>query len=312
MRFLFVGAGAVGGYFGGRLLEKGSDVTFLVREKRKLQLQERGLTIRSVHGDFHTKPNVITASEEAASFDCIVLAVKAYHLNAVLDSIAPYVGERTAILPLLNGMAHMDTLFERFGRDRVLGGLCFIETTLNERGEVEQYSPRHDLVFGEWDGRMSERVKAILNEMDGARMQARASDHIVGEMWNKYVFIATFSGITALMRATLGGATTPPFGKELFRRLLHEVVTVARSIEPSLPEEMEEKIWRVLQAQGPEMKSSLLRDIEKGLPTETDHLHGYLIRHAPADFDLPLLKTVHTHIKAYEAEREKALTQVSG
>ncbi|BCU80657.1 2-dehydropantoate 2-reductase [Polycladomyces abyssicola] len=309
MRFLFVGAGAVGGYFGGRLLEKGADVAFLVRERRKRQLQERGLSIRSIHGDFHTKPKVITAGEKAEPFDCIVLSVKAYHLDTVLDSITPYVDERTTILPLLNGMAHMEALFERFGRERVLGGLCFIESTLNDQGEVEQYSPRHDMVFGEWDGRMSERVKSLLHEMEGANMQARASDHIVQEMWNKYVFIATFSGMTALMRTTVGGVTASPFGKELFRRLLNEVVSVARSIEPSLSEEMEEKIWRVIEVQGPEMKSSLSRDIEKGLPTETDHLHGYLIRNAPADLDLPLLKTVYSHVKAYEADREKTLTR---
>ncbi|MBN2910718.1 ketopantoate reductase family protein [Polycladomyces sp. WAk] len=309
MRFLFVGAGAVGGYFGGRLSEKGADVTFLVRERRKRQLQERGLTIRSIHGDFHTQPKLITAGEKAEPFDCIVLSVKAYHLDTVLDSIAPYVDERTVILPLLNGIAHIEALFDRFGRERVLGGLCFIETTLNEQGEVEQYSPRHDIVFGEWNGRVSERVKAMLREMEGSKMQVRVSDHIVQEMWNKYAFIATFSGMTALMRTTVGGVTAAPFGKELFRRLLNEVVSVARSIEPSLPEEMEEKIWRVIEAQGPQMKSSLSRDIEKGLPTETDHLHGYLIRNAPADLDLPLLKTVYSHVKAYEADREKTLAR---
>ncbi|MCK7605433.1 hypothetical protein L3V64_003480 [Geobacillus stearothermophilus] len=138
MRVLVVGAGAVGGYFGGRLLEKGVDVTFLVRERRKRELEERGLVIRSVHGDAVLAPKLIAAGERTEPFDLVVFSNKAYHLAGAIADAKPYVGETTMILPLLNGMAHMDVVRESFGDDKVLGGLCFIETTLNEKGEIVQ------------------------------------------------------------------------------------------------------------------------------------------------------------------------------
>lgn len=303
MRILMVGAGGVGGYFGGRLVEKGADVTFLVRRRRKEQLREKGLVIHSVHGDFSSPVRTITAGEEATSFDLIILSVKAYHLEAAIRDIRPYVGDSTAILPLLNGMSHMDRLESVFGRGMILGGLCQIETTLNDRGEVEQYSPFHNIVFGELDGTITDRVRRLENLFSGAKMTAQTSKEILVEMWHKYVFIAAFSGMTSMMRSSIGPIMEVPWGKETYRRLAEEIAAVARFHEPSLAPEIGEWAFSLAAALDASMKSSMLRDVERGGPTETDHLHGWLIQTAPEEMDLPLLKAVYASIKAYEAGR---------
>ncbi|MFS8513446.1 MAG: ketopantoate reductase family protein [Planifilum fulgidum] len=305
MRVLIVGAGGVGGYFGGRLVEKGADVTFLVRQRRKEQLREKGLVIHSVHGDFSSPVQAITAGEKAAPFDLIILSVKAYHLEEAIRDIRPYVADSTAILPLLNGMSHLDRLESAFGRGKILGGLCQIETTLNDRGEVEQYSSFHNIVFGELDGSISDRVKRIEKLFSGARMTAQASREIRVEMWHKYVFIAAFSGMTSMMRSSIGPIMEAPWGRETYRRLAEEIAAVARFHEPSLTPEIGEKAFAIAAALEAPMKSSMLRDVERGGPTETDHLHGWLIQTAPEDLDLPLLKAVYASIKAYEAGREQ-------
>lgn len=149
MKFLVVGAGAVGGYFGGRLLEKGADVTFLVREGRMRNLQEKGLVIHSDYGNATLSPKTIITGEEVEPYDVILLSTKAYHLDNAIDDVRPYVGENTMVIPLLNGMAHYNKLDEQFGKEKVIGGLCYIEATLDSEGAVIQKGPLHMLVYGE-------------------------------------------------------------------------------------------------------------------------------------------------------------------
>ncbi|PTX51472.1 ketopantoate reductase [Melghirimyces profundicolus] len=305
MRILMVGAGAVGGYFGGRLLEKGEDVTFFVRPRREQQLREGGLVIRSIHGNFQTPVCTLTPGGEAEAFDLAVLAVKAYHLDRILEDVRPYIGSETMVLPLLNGLTHLDKLDEAFSPDQVLGGLCFIETTLTAQGEIEQYSDRHDLMFGERDGSVSDRIRRLEKTLNGARMNAVRSDNILMEMWKKYLFISTFSGITSLMNSAIGPILETEYGSGITRRLLDEIAACARHREPSLNDTLVDGVFKVVSSLAPQMKSSMLRDIEKGSPVEADHLHGELLRMAGDREDLPLLRTVYTFLKTYEANRLK-------
>ena len=162
MRILVVGAGAIGGYFGGRLLQAGNDVTFLVRPKRASELASAGLVIKSPNGDVTLKsPPTVQADKLTEKFDVVLLSCKAFDLEDAIKSFAPAVGPKTAIIPLLNGMLHLNVLDKKFGADRVLGGLCAIAVTLNEAREVVQLAPMQSLNFGERDGSMSERVRAI-------------------------------------------------------------------------------------------------------------------------------------------------------
>src|SRR5438874_6697625 len=162
MRILVVGAGAIGGYFGGRMLQAGCDVTFLVRPKRAAELAAAGLVIKSPNGDVTLKnPPAVQANQLTEKFDVVLLSCKAFDLEDAIKSFAPAVGSQTSIVPLLNGMLHLNVLDKKFGADRVLGGLCAIAVTLNEAREVVQLTPMQSLSFGERDGALSERVRAI-------------------------------------------------------------------------------------------------------------------------------------------------------
>lgn len=305
MKVLVLGAGGIGGYFGGRLVESGVDVTFLVRASRYKQLQERGLRIQSIHGDLLLEqPQLIQAGEEAGPFDVVLLSNKAYTLEDSVDAIVPYVGENTVVIPLLNGIAHMELLWDRFGRERVLGGLCFIETTLNADGDVVQTSPIHDTVFGEWDGGKSERVERIEQAFSKIKGTMRASANIQREAWHKYLFIATFSGITTLMNSAVGPIRDSAWGVELTRQLAEEIASVMIALEAPIKPDIVDKQMETFQNQRPQTKSSMLRDMEKGLPVEADHLQGYLLERAEQKgLSTPLLKVVYNNLKVYEQKR---------
>jgi 2-dehydropantoate 2-reductase len=200
MRILVVGAGAIGGYFGGRLLEAGRDVTFLVRERRAAELAADGLVIKSAFGDFtRPAPPTVLARDVEAPFDVILLSCKAYSLDDAIRSFAPAVGPDTVILPLLNGMRHLDLLDAHFGKTHVLGGQCVIAATLDAEHRVIHLSRNHELSFGERAGALSDRVRAITDAMQGAAFEGRASERILAEMWEKWVFLAAFAAGACLM-----------------------------------------------------------------------------------------------------------------
>lgn len=304
MRILVVGAGAVGGYFGGRLLEKGVDVTFLVREGRKKQLDEKGLIIESVHGNVNLTPKTIIAGEEAGSFDVILLSTKAYHFDGAIESIRQYVGKYSVILPLLNGVLHINKLVEEFGENRVLGGLCFIETTLDHEGKVIQSSPKHDIVFGELSGEKSERIGRIEAAFSGTKTGYRLSGNINQDLWQKYLFISTLSGITTLMRAPIGPIREVASGRATITQLLKEIVSVMKRINAPLADDIEMIQLNQIDGLGFSMKSSMQRDMEKLLPVEVDHLHGYLLDIArKEEISVPVLEAIYTNLKIYEQQR---------
>ena len=195
MRILAVGAGAIGGYFGGRLLQAGRDVTFLVRPKRAAELARDGLVIKSPNGDVTLQnPPTVQADRLSEKFDVVLLGCKAFDLDDAIQSFAPAVGPQTAIIPLLNGMRHIDVLDKRFSKDRVLGGWCGIAATLNEHRHVVQLAPVfQSLSFGERNGAMSDRVRAIADNFAAANIGSQASDKIMLEMWEKWVLLTTLA-----------------------------------------------------------------------------------------------------------------------
>lgn len=304
MKFLVVGAGAVGGYFGGRLLEKGADVTFLVREGRRRNLQEKGLVIHSDYGNTTLSPKTIIAGEEVELYDVILLSTKAYHLDNAIDDIRPYVGENTMVIPLLNGMAHYNKLDEQFGREKVIGGLCYIEATLDSEGAVIQKGPLHMLVYGERSGQESERIIKLADALKGTKADFQLSSTIIEDLWHKYLFIATMSGITTLMRAPIGPICKHPSGMETIKQLTKEIIDVMNVAGAPISNELETIQMEKIAHLAPEMKSSMQRDMEKGLPVEADHLHGYLLEIAKtADLPVPVLESVYANLKIYERSR---------
>jgi 2-dehydropantoate 2-reductase len=305
MRILVVGAGAIGGYFGGRLLQAGRDVTFLVRARRAAELAATGLVIKSPNGDVTLKnPPTVQAGKLDEQFDVVLLSCKAFDLGDAIKSFAPAVGPRTAILPLLNGMLHLDVLDKKFGPERVLGGLCAIAVTLNEQREVVQLAPMQSLNFGERDGKLSDRVRAIAGVFESGKFGAVASERIVQEMWEKWVFLASLAASTCLMRTSVGNILAAPGGEDFILGVLDEcsAVAAAEGHAPSGP--FFERVRGMLTTQGSQMTASMFRDIKAGAPVEADHVIGDLIARADAaKVPVPRLRTAYTHLKAYEKQR---------
>jgi 2-dehydropantoate 2-reductase len=305
MRILVVGAGAIGGYFGGRMLQAGADVTFLVRPRRAAELADDGLVIKSPLGDVTLKnPPTVQAGNLAEKFDVVLLSCKAFDLDDAIKSFAPAVGSNTAILPLLNGMRHLDTLDTKFGRERVLGGLCAIAATLNEKREVVHLQPLQSLTFGERDGRMSDRVRAIADVMVSGNFGSKVSEEIILDMWEKWVFLASLAASTCLMRSSVGNILASPGGKDFMLGMLDEcsAVAAAEGHGPRAP--FLERTRGMLTAEGSPMTASMFRDIKAGAPVEADHVIGDLIaRGDAAKVPVPKLRTAYTHLKAYEKQR---------
>ncbi len=308
MRILVVGAGAIGGYFGGRLIEAGRDVTFLVRPRRAAELASAGLDIKSAAGNLTVpSPSTVLAENLNAHFDLVLLSCKAYDLDGAIAAFAPAVGPQTAILPLLNGMRHLDVLDARFGRERVLGGQCYIAATLDQNRAIVHLNNDHELSFGERDGGRSARIEAIAAAMAGVLFKPRVSEQIVLEMWEKWVFLATLAGSTCLMRASIGDIAAAPGGKAFVLALLEECRAVAQANRHPPRAAFVERYRAALTAEGSSLTASMLRDIERGAPIEADHIVGDLIRRGGADGapsrDVSLLRLAYAHLKVYQTRR---------
>lgn len=306
MRILVVGAGAVGGYFGGRLLEAGRDVTFLVRPRRAAELARNGLVIRSHFGDVNlSAPATVTADTLSGPYDLILLSCKAYDLEGAMESFAPAVGPETAILPLVNGLRHLDLLEARFGANSVLGGQCMISAVLDPEGRILHLNDIHFLSFGERDGSRSARVEAIASQISGARFESSLSEAILLEMWEKWVFIAAGAGINCLMRATIGDIVAAG-GADLASALFDECAAISTRLGFAPRASLIERGRTILTTPGSGMAASMFRDIERRTPIEADHIVGDLLRRGEAQgLAGPLLRIAYVHLKAYEARRAR-------
>ncbi|WP_298370958.1 2-dehydropantoate 2-reductase [uncultured Bradyrhizobium sp.] len=304
MRVLVVGAGAIGGYFGGRMLQAGRDVTFLVRPRRASELASAGLVIKSPNGDVTlNNPPTVQADKLSDKFDVVLLSCKAFDLEDAIKSFAPAVGDKTAIIPLLNGMLHLDALDKKFGAQHVLGGLCAIAATLNEKREVVQLQPMQSLAFGERAGGLSDRVRAIAETLSAIN-GAAASDHIMQDMWEKWVFLASLAASTSLMRTSVGNILAAPGGKDFLLGILDECSAIAADAGHAPGGPFFQRTRGLLTTEGSPMTASMFRDIKAGLPVEADHVIGDLVVRADAaKIPVPKLRTAYTHLKAYEKQR---------
>jgi len=311
MRILIVGAGAIGGYFGGRLLEAGRDVTFLVRPGRAEELDRNGLIVRSPLGNilYPSPPHVMTPMLDQV-YDLILLSCKAYDLPAAMESFSKAVGPQTLILPLLNGMAHLDQLAARFQPENVLGGQCLISLDRDASGAILHLNDTNQLSFGELSGASTPRILKVAEALADAGFDANLSQQIVQEMWEKWCFIATGAGVTGSMRASIGDVIASD-GEAFVLKLLAECASVAEHAGYPIRSDVRQRFQTMLTTKGSKMTASMLRDIERGAPIEVEHVIGDMIarrssvdKHAQA---LTALDFVYLHLKAYEARRVREL-----
>ena len=304
MKILVLGAGGLGGYFGGRLAQGGADVTFLVRPKRAAQLEREGLVIESPSGNARLEVKTILAGDVRPGYDWILFTCKAYDLESAMDAVAPAMDDRCALLPVLNGLAHFEALDARFGASQVLGGTAHINAVLRHDGVVVNGDPLNRILFGERDGTKTARIQAIADAFARTTVEWRLSEDIVQDLWEKVTFLCTLASATCLFRGNIGEIMAAPGGKEAVLRAFEANAQIAAR-EGHAP--------RVAHAEGSRARltdpngtwtASMLRDLEAGGRTEADHIVGWMLerarRHGVDDI---LLSLAYTHLKTYDARR---------
>jgi len=301
MRILIVGAGSTGGYFGARLVQAGRDVTFLVRPARAAALRANGLRVLSPLGDFAVSPRIVQAGAVDEPFDIVLVTVKAFGLAAAIEDFAPAVGSATMILPVLNGMKHIDDLQARFGPERVLGGVCRVSTTLDAQGRIVHLAPLHELVYGELDGDRTARIEALHAFMSDAGFDARLSTHIAQDLWDKWILLATLGGICALARGNVGEIAASGGGGDFVREFLAEAVAVAQAAGFAPRPQVVDYTLGVLTAPGSSLTSSMYRDLMAGERVEADQILGDLrARALRAGLAVPLVSAAFVQLDLHQ------------
>jgi 2-dehydropantoate 2-reductase len=299
LKLLILGAGGVGGYFGGRLIQSGTDVSFLVRPGRAAQLAADGLQVESPHGNFQVTAKAITADQLHGDWDLIVLSPKAYDLDDAIETLRPAMAQTACLLPLLNGVAHMDQLDATFGAHRVLGGVAHIAATLSKAGVVRQLNPLHILTMGHREPAQATLARAFFEACKAANFDAIYSEDITQTLWDKWTFLATLAGSTTLFRSGVGAVTAKPEGAALMTRMYGECLAVATAFGQPVGEAAQDKARGILMAPGSDFTASMLRDLLGDQRTEHEHILGDMARRATAKgIDAPLITAAYIHMVA--------------
>lgn len=303
-KILVLGAGGTGGYFGGRLHEGGADVTFLVRERRHAQIARDGLRIEAPASSVTLRVKTVLAGDIKPEFDIIILTCKAYDLDASIAAISPAMHEASCVVPLLNGIAHIERLDQAFGGARVMGGSCQIAATLTADGVVKSMAPIHSVVWGAREAGQSSAAHALGAAFANTIVDWRISENIMLDMWEKIAFLSTLAGMTCLMRANVGEILATPDGKKLMRQYSDCAIEIARREGYAPRPDVLARFDSVLSSSGSTLTASMLRDLEAGNDVEADHIVGYMMNKAAEHgLDGSIIAVAYTHLKAYQQRR---------
>ncbi|MEP7001951.1 MAG: ketopantoate reductase family protein [bacterium] len=304
MRLLVLGAGGIGGYFGGRLAESGADVTFLVRPRRREQLERDGLRIESPLGNVALPVTTVLSSEVSNDYDFVLLTSKAYDLDSAMDAIAPAMRGVCTVVPTLNGIQHLERLDARFGRANVMGGACSISVTLERSGTIRHADALQRIVIGERDRTRTERAQRLVDALSRTSIEWQLAEDIEQTMWEKVAFLSTLAALTCLFRANTGEIIAAPGGLAAIERTLasnYEIL--AREGHPPRAAAIEFDRKTLMNPDG-KRSASMLHDLEAGGAVESDHIVGWMLERARAHgVDDTMLSIAFTHLKAYEARR---------
>lgn len=308
MKVLILGAGAIGGYVGGRLHQSGADVTFLVRDKRNEALKRDGLVIRSTKGDITQTVKTVAKASDGGPYDIVLLTCKAYDLDSAIDAIAPAIGADTTVVPLLNGMRHLDTLDSRFGADKVVGGLARVGVAMNDKGEILHTSPFAAISFGERDGKPP---RPALVQLDAAIKKSGVDGglnaNIVQDLWDKWIMLCTLAATCCLMRGASGDILEADEGRAIVLETVDEGRKVAAAAGHDPGEKGIATVHSFLTVKGSKFTASMLHDLEKGAMVEADHIVGDMIARAKkAGIATPNLRMAYAHLQVYLARRARS------
>lgn len=311
MKLLVLGAGAVGGYFGGRLHQAGADVTFLVRPARAELLRANGLKITSPKGDATLRVKVETDATQGGPYDLAMLSCKAYDLDSAIEALAPGIGPGTSILPLLNGMKHLDVLDARFGADKVLGGVARISSTLAPDGTVMHMVPLAAVLTGERD--KGKTARPALQDLSAAIGQSGfdggVQSDIMQDMWDKWVMLCALAAMTGSLRAAVCDILETDEGGDLVLEAIEECRMVARAAGHEPGGGAMDNIRTYLTTRGSKFAASMLRDLEGSFRIEAEHVIGDMIARAKAaGIATPVLRQAYVHMQSYEQRQKREAT----
>jgi len=299
VRLAVIGAGGVGGYFGALLARQGHSVAFVARGAHLAAMQQHGLRVRSLHGDFVISP-LIAASDARAigPVDYAIVAVKRFDLESALEQLPPLLGPSTTVVPLLNAVDAHEVLASSVGTERVVGGSCSIVARLGDPGEVIQESRVRRVVIGELDGSVSRRVTQLQAAWADAGAEAIASRQILADLWEKFAYIASFGGLTALADVQAGQLLSEPALRQLFLRAMSEVETVAHARGIALPEDLIARNLALAETLEPASTTSMQRDVAAGKQFELEAFSGTVVRLARAlGLDVPIHLAVYALLR---------------
>jgi 2-dehydropantoate 2-reductase len=307
VKILILGAGAIGGYVGGRLHQSGADVTFLVRPARNETLKRDGLVIKSTKGDITQKVKTVLKASDGGPYDVVMLTCKAYDLDSAIDAVAPAVGANTTVVPLLNGMRHIDVLAAKFGAEKVVGGLARVGVAMNDKGEILHTSPFAAISFGERDGKPA---RPALAELDAAIRKSGVDGglnaNIIQDLWDKWIMLCTLAATCCLMRGASGDILEADEGRAIVLETVDEGRKVAAAAGHDPGEKGMATISSFLTVKGSKFTASMLHDLEKGAMVEADHIVGDMIARAKkAGIATPNLRMAHAHLQVYLAQRAR-------
>lgn len=301
MKIAVFGVGGVGGYFGGRLSASGgADVVFVARGAHLAALQSQGLTVTSTNGDFSVASVVATDDPtEIGPVDVVLFCVKTYHVSEAAPLLAPLIGTSTAIVPLQNGVETPDVLRGLYGEPHVMGGLAYISAAIVAPGRITNPSPLARLIFGELDGRQSRRAQALLARCREAGIDAELSTDVRADMWQKFLFISASAGLMTATRRAIGPIRETAESRDLLRDAMVEIAALAALEEVVLPADAVERAMQTVDAFAPDVKASMLLDLERGNPLEVEALNGAVVRLATGHgLTTPVNRALYAIIKA--------------
>jgi 2-dehydropantoate 2-reductase len=311
VKILFLGAGGVGGYFGGRLAEAGAEVSFLVRAGREAQIRANGLVIETPSTRIVIPPErakTLQREQLTATFDAVFLTCKAWDLASAIESIRPALHAESMVIPLLNGMSHLHTLDDAFGAPRVMGGSSQIGAQLTADGVVRNLSETHNILWGARDGSARQRAvaDALAEAFGKTPVNWKVSETVLQDMWEKFVFLCTLAALTAGMRASVGSITATPEGRSLIRRTMDLCIDIATREGYPPRDDIRARYDAVVNSNHSPLTASMLRDVQSGNPVEADHIIGGMLTLARKHgLDATLLAWPYTHLKVYEMQRHQ-------
>jgi 2-dehydropantoate 2-reductase len=278
MKILIIGTGGVGGYFGGRLAKAGHDVTFIARGAHKKAMEESGLKVKSINGDFSLEKVTVTDNiADVAPPDLVIISVKAWQVKDIAKQLKPVITDHTMVLPLQNGVLASDELKEVLPEKNVLSGLCRIISKIDEPGIINHLTVDPAIVFGECDNAKTDRVLQLEKTFNDAGFKGRVAQNIQADLWRKFISICV-SGLLGVTRATYGEVRDQKETRQVMRNLFDEVAVLANKKGANIESDFVDKTMAFIDTFPPESTSSLTRDVWEGKPSELEYQNGTVVR----------------------------------